>query len=342
MNIFKSLSKGNGRISETNITSFLSYLLDSSNELNNSFLLLFFLLVDDNLQENKILNLLNLRQTTLRDKVLEFNKRYTVIAEVEYAINNRKQIVDILLTVANKNEDDIAYLLIENKIKKEANNPEQAVKQYNFFKQSEDYTPGLPIYSILLTADSDRFFGMHKNALAANDHSVWLKWTNAKEANNSIEAILRKLIKNEHEAEIQPIDPNTQFIVKSFIDYMLSEYSQKEGGQRNQSFNGFAVVSAANYVIDGRIYFLRRFENNMVRIFDVNDSLLELDVKPVLRKLNELYHLGVTLDFPGGRKKNTQHLGRDIINALNAQAMNHQIEQHELDAENNGNFRDSE
>jgi hypothetical protein len=324
MNIFKSLSKGNGRISETNITSFLSYLLDSSNELNNSFLLLFFLLIDDNLQENKILNLLNLRQTTLRDKILEFNKRYTVIAEVEYAINNRKQIVDILLTIANKNEDDIAYLLIENKIKKEANNPEQAVKQYNFFKQSEDYTPGLPVYSIVLTADSDRFSGMHKNALAANDHSVWLKWTNAKETNNSVEAILRKLIKNEHEAEIQPIDPNTQFIIKSFIDYMLSEYSQKGGGQRNQSFNGFAVVSAANYVIDGSLYFLR------------------LDVKPVLRKVNELYHLGVTLDFPGGRKKNTQHLGRDIINALNAQAMKHQFEQQDLDAENNGNFLDSE
>lgn len=42
MNIFKSLSQGNGTISETNITSFLSYLLNSTNELDNSFLVLFF------------------------------------------------------------------------------------------------------------------------------------------------------------------------------------------------------------------------------------------------------------------------------------------------------------
>ena len=48
MNIFKSLSQGNGSISETNITSFLSYLLNSTNELDNSFILLFLELIDKN------------------------------------------------------------------------------------------------------------------------------------------------------------------------------------------------------------------------------------------------------------------------------------------------------
>ncbi|MDR1055835.1 MAG: hypothetical protein LBL90_08455 [Prevotellaceae bacterium] len=36
MNIFKALLVGNGKISETNITSFISYLFDMTNELKNS------------------------------------------------------------------------------------------------------------------------------------------------------------------------------------------------------------------------------------------------------------------------------------------------------------------
>lgn len=58
MNIFKVLSEGNGKISETNITSFLSYLLNSKNELDNAFLLLFFELIDNNLEEKEIESLL--------------------------------------------------------------------------------------------------------------------------------------------------------------------------------------------------------------------------------------------------------------------------------------------
>ena len=61
MNVFKTLSQGNGRISETNITSFLSYLLDSNNELRNSFFYLFIQLIDSHIVENKVSDLLNLK-----------------------------------------------------------------------------------------------------------------------------------------------------------------------------------------------------------------------------------------------------------------------------------------
>jgi hypothetical protein len=317
VNIFKSLSQGNGRISETNITSFLSYLLNSANELNNSFLILFFELIDNNLSSAKILPLLNLKQSTLRDRIIEFHKKYSVIAEPEYSIDNRKQIVDIFLRIISKEEEDIAYFLIENKIKKEANNSEQALKQFLQFSNSEDYNGTLPIYSILLTTDSERFSVMHKSALGSNENSAWLKWTNHKNTENSIEAILRKLIKYEHEPEIQPIDPNSQFIIKSFIDYILTEYSFKESGQKNFSFNGFDVVSTANAELEGKKYIIKRFENNMIRLFDESENLRDIDVKPILRAVNDKYKLQIPSVFPGGKLKNTQVLGKDVINALN-------------------------
>lgn len=316
MNIFKSLSQGNGRISETNITSFLSYLLNSSNELHDAFVVLFFDLIDDNLSSGKLFDLLGIRQASLREKIADFSKRYTVDAEPEYSINDRKQVVDIFLRISSRNQD-VAYVLIENKIKKEANNTEQALKQFEHFRKSEDHNGALPVYSILLTIDSGRFSGMYDNAVSVNERSAWLKWTNSKDANNSVESILRKLIKCEHEAEIQPIDPNTQFIIKSFIDYILTEYSYRESSQKNFSFNGFSVAAQATAELEGHKYIIKKFENNMIRLFDENENLQEIEVMPVLKAINEKYMLGVSPTFPGGQIKNTQYWGRDVINALN-------------------------
>lgn len=321
MNIFKSLSQGNGRISETNITSFLSFLLNSSNELNGSFLLLFLELVDHFLPSGKLQEKLNLRQPNLRLKIVDFQRRYAVLATPEFPVDDRQQIVDIFLKITTKQGEDLAFLLIENKVKKEANNPEQLAKQYFHFTNSEDYTVGVPVYSILLSSDHDRFAAMYNSSTEVNPHSAWLKWTNQKEPEKSIVAILRQLIKYEHEAEIQPIDPNSQFIIKSFIDYILTEYSFKEGGQKNYSFNGFDVISAASAEIDGHRYLIKRFENNMVRLFDKDENLVEIEVKPFLRTVNDHYKLGIPLAFPGGKLKNTQIFGKDIINALNGQTL---------------------
>lgn len=317
MNIFKSLSQGNGKISETNITSFLSYLLNSYNELDNSFLLLFLELIDQNLPTAKVLTHLQLNQLTLREKILEFRKRYAVIAEPEYPVFNRKQIIDIFLKITSKGYDDVAYVLIENKINKEANKPIQAQRQYEYFIKSEDFNKDLPVFSIVLTTDNDKFSDMHANAISINENSVWLKWTNHKETDNSVEAILRKLIQYEHESKIQPINLYTQFIIKSFVDYLMTDFAYRDNGTRNLSFNGFEVLATANVEMDGKSFVIKRFENNMIRLFDKDDNLWDVDVKPVLRKIIQVYDLQVPLQFPGGRNKNTQHLGRDIINELN-------------------------
>lgn len=317
MNIFKSLSQGNGKISETNITSFLSYLLNSSNELNNSFLILFFELIDRNLPAAKMLKLLNLNQTTLRDRVLEFSKNYAVMAEPEYPVCNRKQIIDIFLKITTKREEDVAYVLIENKIKREAINPAQVLKQYEYFIKSEDFNKDIPIFSIVLTTDNEKFSEMHANAISGNGDAAWLKWTNHKDIDNSVEAVLRQLIRYEHDAEIHPINPNTQFIIKSFVDYLMTDFAYRESGSRNFSFNGFEVVATATANLNGTHYIIKKFENNMIRLFDRDDNLLDVDVKPILRGINKEYKLDVPLEFPGGRNKNTQHLGKDIIIELN-------------------------
>jgi hypothetical protein len=316
MNIFKALSEGHGQISETNITSFLSYLLNSSNELKNSFFVLFSQLIDTGLNENKICDLLNIKQKLIREKIIYFSNSYIVSSVPEHRIrkDGKHLIPDILVRIYSKNKEEIkVFFLIENKIKKGAISQGQLEKQVSYFKDSdEDYVQNIPIYSIFITPDDDAFQASYKNAKNENKNTVWLKWTNHVKCNESIEAILREVIKYEHKAEIEPIDLNTQFIIKSFIDYLATEFSKKERSKMNYSVSGFEVVASAEINIDNNDYTIKKFENKMIRIFDNEDELLYIPVKPFLRKINIEYKLGIEEEG-----KNTQVSGEEYIVALN-------------------------
>ena len=132
------------------------------------------------------------------------------------------------------------------------------------------------------------------------------------------------MIKHEHNAEIEPIDPNTQFIIKSFIDYIAIEFLQKNSNKRNFSFNGQEVTDTAKASVGNTNYLIKRFSNHMIRLFDENDEWLEIDVKPVLREINSTYNLGIDLYYISKnnqrRRKNTQRLGKEVINKLNEKA----------------------
>jgi hypothetical protein len=159
---------------------------------------------------------------------------------------------------------------------------------------------------------------MHQYALTLNPNTVWLKWTSQQKSENTIESALRSLLILEQHAEIQPINPNTGFILKSFIDYIVTEFSNSSTGERNFNFNGSDEAEKATVKVEGKLYILRRYENKMIRLFDDNDNVLDIEVLPLLRKINDQHHLSIDrFHAKGTNPKNTQVFGREIISALN-------------------------
>jgi len=292
MNIFKALSEGNGRISETNITSFMSYLLDSANELNNSFFILFAKLIDSQLNDEKIFDLLKINQNSIREQIIYISEKYNVSSEPEYSIKDadgKKQIPDILLRITSKQEEqDVAIIIIENKISKAAIKKGQIEKQYNYFTTSQEYNDSIPVYSVLITPDEKLFENLYFPATENNVRTLWLKWVNHSDNENSIEAMLRHMIKHEQNAEIEPIDSNTQYIIKSFVHYLASEFSQKSRSKKNYSFKGFDLITIAQATIGKKTFIIKRFSNNMIRLFDQDDNLMETEVKPILQQINSI------------------------------------------------------
>jgi hypothetical protein len=317
MNIFKALSQGDGSINETNITSFLSFIFNETNEFSAPFLLLFFDEIEKQLDDFSFNDIIKISGSNYRQRTIDFNNKYTYSAIPEYRLQNNGKIqdVDVLLTISEKfNENDCCYILIENKIKKSAFKKEQCTEQYILFNKIEDFQENVPVFSILITPDSEIFKGMLTDVQVKNPFSVWFKWETEKE--NSMVKLFRNLIELENKSEISPIDNNTQYIIKSFIDYIATELSIKEK-TNNFSIAGSKVIEEAQFEINGEKYFLKRFDNKMIRLFDLNNEMINQPVKPILRNIITEYKLEVDLERKSGKRKNTQILGRDIIRELN-------------------------
>lgn len=220
MNIFKALSQGDGRINETNVTSFLSFICNESTEFSAAFLILFLEEINHRLNES----LFDIEGKTYRQKIENFKNKYSYSAQPEYRVeaDKQRQDLDVLIIISDKNsESDYCYLLIENKIKKTAYKEGQCQLQYELFKKTEDLQSETPIISVLISPNDPKFEGMINAVKSVNPNSVWLKWETTEE--KSLVELFRILIQLESKGEIAPIQNNTQYILKSFIDYISTE-----------------------------------------------------------------------------------------------------------------------
>ena len=302
MNIFKALSQGYGSITETNFTSFLTYLLSEENECNN-YLLIIFIQYIEKITKNSILkDLLKIDSDSLREISELFKNRYEYIVEPEKKLGNLR--TDIFIKISKKDsEHSILNLMIEAKIEKNAIKENQLNSQISKFREVEDSDKEIKIIPILISPDDDLFLKCYNNS---NKDLCWIKWSKSE---LSIVSIFRELLEFERIAKIEPFDFSLTFLIKSFIDYL--EKSFNKSLLLNYSVAGIPEKESVIIIIDGRKITLRRFKNNMIRIYDENNYEMETEVKKELRNINEKYKLGIIFDG-----KNTQIIGRDVINKI--------------------------
>lgn len=316
MNIFKALSQGDGSINETNVTSFLSYVIHESNEFSAPFLLLFLDHINDELINHNVYDFIEVSGRSLRQRSKDFLSKYTYSAIPEQRLQVGKEIqdLDVLVTISERhNENVCCYFLIENKIKKSAFKKDQCLDQFRLFNLMGEYQEDVPIYSVLITPDFDIFKLTYDEILKENELSIWFKWE-VEEGNSFIDTF-RQLILLETQAEISPIDGNTKFIIKNFIDFISSDLST-QFKHVNRTVTGSEVISEAEFVMETKYFRLQRFDNNMIRIVDDSNEFIDRPVKPILRNIITSYDLNINLERKPGKSKNTQILGKEVLQAL--------------------------
>jgi len=173
MNIFDTLVKGKGCINEENITSFLAYLLDPTedHDLKNIFL-------------SKFLNLIEISESEIESLLTN-----DIEIELEYPVKNknRERRIDIVI----KTKEHV--IAIENKISEQSKQKNQLQEEYDGLKNDKiaDNTPIIMCY--LVPEDKEENI-----EIKTNDKQCIILWSNVIE-------ILTSILQQENSAEINPI-----------------------------------------------------------------------------------------------------------------------------------------
>ncbi len=247
MNIFKIMSMGSGRLQETNLSAFLSYLLDPNQDhgLKSKFLESF---LNPVIRENKdefsglIKNVEELRDFSNKNN-------FSIDVELESKVIIKKKqekvrYIDVVLEIIDKAEEDDLnkhYIVcIENKIKKSTINKDTSNQLIDELEgiidriTEDEGKSNVKIIMIFLTKDYSEnakeayntFREEVKSKKETNNlfckHLIWSKSNAFSE--NSIFEQLTKTLGYENSGIIDPIYEYSKHTIKSLLNYISTGF----------------------------------------------------------------------------------------------------------------------
>lgn len=153
---------------------------------------------------------------------------------------------------------------------------------------------------------NQELLGVHKK--------IWINWSS--ENDNCITKIITDLLKDESNAEINPINEYIRHTLKAFVRHIIEttteSISRKLGTKDNIEEN---IKESMEISIENKNYIIEMYESGMIRVFNLKKQEYET-AKPLLRKIIEEKKLNVNLNSSTGNYKNTRQLGKDVISEL--------------------------
>lgn len=317
MNIFNVLSQGKGSINEENMSAMLAFLLSDSQThgLGDIFLRRFLMLISE-----KINNLSDF------DKLINNkNLKIDVLLESPYQINNgKKRIVDIEIRMNikqfNKSINDYEFkeikrICIENKVKYQSVDTTQFKEEFEGVKNDiEDYN-NVEIIMVFLTPyfAKEKYEKEYKELneeLLGINKKLWINWSNKND--NCITKIITDLLRDESNAEINPINEYIRHTLKAFVRYIIQTTNEDTSKRLN---NQDDIEESVEISIKNKNYIIEMYESGTIRVFNFEKQQYDI-VKPLLRNIIEEKKLNIKLNSLTGNYKNTRQLGKEVISEL--------------------------
>lgn len=260
MNIFKILQGGHGSISETNITAFLSYLLNPNKDhgLNDELLKRILSVLTENTdisRSNLVDRNKNIRNLSINSdfaiEVLPEQAFYLEIGDGEISDTKKnqpqKKIIDIVILCFQKKEQtrqklatalltnnqsrELAHIiLIENKINDNSTTPDQLNKEINYVignlkksmeKSEEDIKKIISLIFITpFKGRSSKEFREFKNTGIYSSTAHHLHWNSQDSNEKTMSRLLKDILTDEAEGKIEAINEYTKHTLKSFRNFI--------------------------------------------------------------------------------------------------------------------------
>lgn len=236
MNIFEIFSDGNGRISETNMSSILNFLLDPvrAHGFGHASIARFLMPIRDKLNH---LNGPNDRMSLSKTSELEFDRWVKRFSRIELTLEEdvyepdeenkspRKRVLDSVIRFYYANE--LCWVLaIENKTSMaSASEIEQLSEEYNFLRAITENN--VPIVFIFLTPTpvhnkSEIMF----NNLTMKDGDIKSNyvWKDTVNTPCSITKIVKKILEDERSGIINPASSHADLFLRSMIKFIANDF----------------------------------------------------------------------------------------------------------------------
>lgn len=278
MNIFKVLANGDGRVNEANISAFLGYLLDPN--------------ADHGLRFEFLKRFLDLQAIT--DFYPE-KYEYKVLFEQAFrdkGDKQRKNIVDIVLLCfddqkGNKKESYVKNILtsqlslkyiflIENKVRDSTIQKDQLKNQFGAtkdeFQELSNFKTSM-IYSIYVTPQHEKFFN-HFNAFE-NTQKTHILWK-SEDDNESIYQLLKDILKEEANGDIESLNNYTRQTINSFIHFIDTGFKSEKEEEKERKYDGTYTQKYINLNIKTKI--AEKLENLKKNLIDKTGLSLEIDL----------------------------------------------------------------
>jgi len=312
MNIFYALSEGRGRLTETNFSAFLAFLLNPHGAHGFADIFLRTFLKEIAKASGEV------------DRFKAALKSRSISSQVDLEIRYENRTVDIDIQIFDDEGEKLHHVVIENKINLFAANPEQLKDQFSCVQKILSEEKFCPITMVFLTpSGGSKAMSTEFDALKFGDDcghkKAWIRWRNNSDediASRSVVDLIRELLHFEATAHIEPIGDYARHTLKAFVQYI--EHAIQLPGDRSQVRSGSDendVISQMDVSVDGTVFKISRFGSNVITAFDI-DSNIKVPALPLLRKVNVLYDLKVPLERAPGKPYNTQQLGQKILDKL--------------------------
>lgn len=284
MNIFEVLSRGKSRLHEPSISAMLGYLLSPTDDhgLNDSFLRAFLLLLESKIGEPIFREILSLPMI-----------RTTVTLEEPYKLgeNNRRDI-DVQVSLYNSSSSkELHRIIIENKIKSGAANPQQLYDNYLAVTTDEGYqteSPQLTVVFITPHIEHLKFTQEYELLLTKKREktpTAWIYWYSTNVEETTIVTLIRTLLVQELHAEIYPINEYMRQTLKAFVCHLVDILEVEKGTRKNRVGEdiGDLFEESTFTMKSGETYRIVRRDSDQIQLFDaITDE--KVVARPILRQ----------------------------------------------------------
>jgi len=299
MNIFNVLSMGKSNIHEPSMSAMFAYLLNPNQDhgLGRKVINSFLELANNNGIYDHFIN----------DGSLKFE----IDLEVAYSYKGSRNDIDIQIKILNHSYKELHRIIIENKIKLGAANPNQLKSYYNAIvndKNNDDpFTLSNSNLSVIFLTPDAKSKGLKDEFDNLEiDNKVWLYWMSENLSNSTIVNLIQDILKLEQEARISPINEYMRHTLKAFTHYIIQTIVISSG--KNQVGVDIGELKKQKELeINGKPYTIVLRDSGQIQLFHNGDKVV---ARPLLRSFLEENKI------PEGNSRTTRTFGKQIFDYL--------------------------